>query len=204
MAKIQTVDYKKMPSQAKDMETKGLELNKEFTNAYKSIQNMHSSWYGKRYNELVKGFNGMTTDINKMLTLVISEIPSSLKTIANNYAQADTGSNAGSASKASPHKISNIPTSNDVGLRFITSSVESTKSSVEKNFKNAETKMNQIESAYNKIVWKSEAATAFGNKFKKLKQSILKSIQDINKQFTKLMKQTLDDMAKAEKANTVK
>ena len=49
MAKIQNVDYEAMPRNAKQMRNLGKQLNTEVTNAYKSIENMHSSWYGKRY-----------------------------------------------------------------------------------------------------------------------------------------------------------
>ena len=50
MAKIQNVDYEAMPKQAKQMRSYGQQLNTQMTNAYKSIEDMHSSWYGKRYN----------------------------------------------------------------------------------------------------------------------------------------------------------
>ena len=203
MAKIQNVDYMDMPKKANQMRSLGRQLNTEITNAYKSIENIHSSWYGKRYNELVKQFNNMTSQLNEMLTLVVTDIPYTLETVANNYSQADRGQNATTASKEAPKKIANITTKDDVGMKFITASVESTKNNVSKNFKNAKEQMNKINTEYGKINWKSEASDAFKNKFNKLKTTITQSFTDIETQFKKLMQQTADDIQKAEKANTM-
>ena len=192
MAKIQNVDYEAMPKQAKQMRSYGQQLNTQMTNAYKSIENMHNSWYGKRYNELVKQFNNLTTQINEMLTLVVTDIPYALETVANNYSQADRGTNATAAQKTSPKKITNLTIHNDVGMKFVTT-----------NFKNAKDQMNKIQAEYTKIKWQSEASEAFKSKFNKLKQNIISSFENIESQFTKLMTQTKNDIEKTEKANTV-
>jgi uncharacterized protein YukE len=203
MAKIMNVDYEAIPAQAKSMRTNGQSLNTELTKAYKSISDMHSNWYGKRYNELVKSFNSIIPQINELLELVVGDIPYALETVANNYSQADKGSNVTSATKTSPKKITNLSTPNDVGMKFITTSVESTQKSVSTNFKNAKDKMNTIESAFNKIKWQSEASDAFKTKFKKLKSDIVTAFEDIDTQFKKLMTQALNDVQSAEKSNTV-
>ena len=203
MAKIMNVDYEAIPGQAKQMRSYGQELNTELTNAYKSITNMHNSWYGKRYNALVKEFNELAPELNEMLELVVGEIPIALETIANNYAQADKGSKATSAAKTSPKKITNIAAPNDVGMKFLTSDVTAVKTKVSTNFKNAKQKMNTIESTYNKIKWQSEASEAFKAKFTKLKQSIIQSFDNIESSFSKLMQQTLEDIQATETANTV-
>lgn len=203
MAKIQNVDYEAMPKQAKQMRSYGQQLNTQMTNAYKSIENMHNSWYGKRYNELVKQFNNLTTQINEMLTLVVTDIPYALETVANNYSQADRGTNATAAQKISPKKITNLTIHNDVGMKFVTSNVESVQKSVSTNFKNAKDQMNKIQAEYTKIKWQSEASEAFKSKFNKLKQNIISSFENIESQFTKLMTQTKNDIEKTEKANTV-
>lgn len=56
MPVIQNVNYKEIPGQAKQMRNLGKYLNAEITKAYKSIENMHKSWYRKRYNDLLKSF----------------------------------------------------------------------------------------------------------------------------------------------------
>ena len=203
MAKIQNVDYVAMPKQAQQMRSLGQQLNTEITKAYSSIDSMHSSWYGKRYNELVKQFNNMTSQLNEMLTLVVTDIPFTLETVANNYSQADRGQNAATASKVAPKKIANLTIKNDVGMKFITANVQTTQQNVSKNFKNAKDQMNKINTEYGKIKWSSEASEAFKSKFNKLKTTITQSFDSIEQQFTKLMNQTKDDIQKAEKANTV-
>ncbi len=203
MAKIQEVDYKAIPAKAKNMRAEGKALNKEMTNAYKSVADMHNSWYGKRYNDLVQGFNKMIPDINEMLKLVVQDIPYALETVANNYSQADTGSKATSASNEAASKITNLSTHNDVGMKFLTSNVEQLRSQVSKNFKNAKGQMDKIETAFKQIKWESEAASIFKQKFTSLKTKIASSFENIESQFTKLMQQAQQDIEKAEKANTL-
>ncbi len=203
MAKIQNVDYEAIPNQAKQMRQYGKELNNEITTAYKSVADMHISWYGKRYNDLVKEFNKLTSNINEMLTLVVTEIPFTLETVANNYAQADRGSNVTSAAKETPKKIVNLNLSNDVGMKFLTEQVSSVQLSVSKNFKNAKTKMDIIEAEYRKIKWQSEASEAFKTKFTSLKKQIVTAFEDINSSFTQLMNLTKEDIQRAETNNTV-
>lgn len=203
MANITNVDYEAIPAQAQQMRSLGQELNSELTTAYQNIANMHNAWYGKRYNELVKAFNNIIPQINELLELVVGEIPYALETIANNYSQADQGSNVTSAAKTSPNKISDLSISNDVGMKFLTGEVESVKSSVSTNFKNSKEKMNTIESAYSRIQWQSEASEAFAAKFKQLKQQITSAFDEIDSQFTTLMEQTLSDIQATENANTV-
>lgn len=203
MAKIMNVDYMEIPTQAKQMRNYGKELNTEITNAYNSIANMHNSWYGQRYNALVVEFNKMIPQINELLELVVGDIPYTLEVIANNYSQADRGQNVTSAVKEAPKKIVNISTSNDVGMKFVTSEVQTTQKNVENNLKKAVEKMNTIERTFGTIKWSSEAAEAFKTKFTSLKNNIVKAFQDIQSQFTKLMNQTQQDIQSTESANTV-
>ena len=203
MARIDHVDYEAMPRQAKAMREYALELNSELRAAYTNIGEMHNSWYGVRYNELVKDFNELIPQINDLLKLVVTEIPFAVETIANNYAQADKGANVTAASNEAPNKLTNISISNDVGMRFLTSNVSTTQKQVSTNFKNAKEQMNKVESISGTIKWSSEAADAFKTKFSKLKASIVASFENINSQFTKLMLQTQQDIEASEKSNTV-
>lgn len=203
MAKIDVVDYEAIPGQTSQMRSQARELNNEMTTAYANIAEMHNSWYGKRYNELVKSFNLMAPQINELLELVLGQIPYTLDTIANNYSQADTGSNVTGAVKEEPKKIADISISNDVGMRFVTADVQTTQKNVSNNFNNAKDKMNAIESTYARINWQSEASEAFKARFTKLKADIVKSFNEIEQQFVTLMNQTLEDMQTTENANTV-
>lgn len=203
MAKIQNVDYEAMPRNAKQMRSYGQQLNTEVTNAYNSVRDMRSSWYGKRYNELVKHFNNMIPQINEMLQLVVTDIPVTLEKVANNYSQADRGSNATTVENTTPRKITNIEIHNDVGMKFITANVQQVQTKVSNNFKNAKDQMNKISTEYNKVKWTSEASDAFKNKFNKLKTNITKSFEEIEQTFSKLMNQAKDDVQKSETSNTV-
>lgn len=203
MANINNVNYAAIPGQAQQIRTYGEQLNGELTSAYNSIASMHNSWYGTRYNALVKEFNKMIPEINVLLDLVVGEIPFALETIANNYSQYDKGSNVTSACKTAPKKIVELTVSSDVGMKFISSEVSTTQSNVTKNFDKAKELMNTIETAYGKIEWKSEASEAFSTRFRKIKNDIVEAFNNINSQFAKLMNQTLEDIQATESANTV-
>ena len=203
MAKIDHVDYEAMPRQAKAMREYTLELNNELRTAYSNVGEMHNSWYGVRYNELVKDFNELIPQVNDLLKLVVTEIPFAVETIANNYAQADKGQNVTSAEETSANNIENLPITNDVGMRFMTAEVANTQRSVSEKFDASKELMNKIEAEYNRVEWQSEASESFKARFNKLKNDILMAFDNINNEFSKLMTQTQQDIETTEKANTV-
>ncbi len=203
MAKIDHVDYEAMPRQAKAMREYALELNNELRTAYSNVGEMHNSWYGVRYNELVKDFNELIPQVNDLLKLVVTEIPFEVETIANNYAQADKGQNVTSAEETSANNIENLPITNDVGMRFMTAEVANTQRSVSEKFDASKELMNKIEAEYNRVEWQSEASESFKARFNKLKNDILMAFDNINNEFSKLMTQTQQDIETTEKANTV-
>ena len=180
-----------------------LELNSELRAAYTNIGEMHNSWYGVRYNELVKDFNELIPQVNDLLKLVVTEIPFAVETIANNYAQADKGQNVTSAEETSANNIENLPITNDVGMRFMTAEVANTQRSVSEKFDASKELMNKIEAEYNRVEWQSEASESFKARFNKLKNDILMAFDNINNEFSKLMTQTQQDIETTEKANTV-
>ena len=183
MAQIDHVDYEAMPRQAKQMREYAIELNGEIRTAYSNVGEMHNSWYGIRYNELVKDFNELVPQVNDLLKLVVTDIPFAVETIAN--------------------KIEDLPITNDVGMRFMTGEVANTQRAVSEKFESAKELMNKIEAEYNRVDWQSEASESFKARFAQLKSDILASFDNINNQFTKLMTQTQQDIETTEKANTV-
>ena len=203
MAKIDHVDYEAMPRQAKAMREYALELNNELRTAYSNVGEMHNSWYGVRYNELVKDFNELIPQVNDLLKLVVTEIPFAVETIANNYAQADKGQNVTSAEETSANNIENLPITNDVGMRFMTAEVANTQRSVSEKFDASKELMNKIEAEYNRFEWHSQAYESFKARFNTLKNDILMAFDNINNEFSKLMTQTQQDIETTEKANTV-
>ena len=203
MAQIMNVDYEAMPNQAKQMREYAKELNSTLKVAYSNVQEMHNSWYGMRYNELVKDFNELSPKLNKLLDLVVKEIPFALETIANNYAQADRGQNVTSAEETVPNIIEELPIMNDVGMRFITNDVANTQRIISEKFEASKDLMNKIEAEYAKVQWQSEASDSFKSRFAQLKSEIMASFDNINTQFVNLMNQTQQDIETPEKANTV-
>ena len=203
MAQIDHVDYEAMPGQAKQMRDFAMELNEKLKTAYSNVGEMHNSWYGVRYNELVKDFNELIPQINDLLKLVVTEIPFAVETVANNYAQADKGQNVTSAEETSANNIENLPITNDVGMRFMTSDVANTQRNVSAKFDSSKELMNKIESEYNRVDWQSEASESFKVRFEKLKNDILSAFDNINNEFSKLMTQTQEDIENTEKSNTV-
>ena len=187
----------------KAMREYALELNNELRTAYSNVGEMHNSWYGVRYNELVKDFNELIPQVNDLLKLVVTEIPFAVETIANNYAQADKGQNVTSAEETSANNIENLPITNDVGMRFMTAEVANTQRSVSEKFDASKELMNKIEAEYNRVEWQSEASESFKARFNKLKNDILMAFDNINNEFSKLMTQTQQDIETTEKANTV-
>lgn len=204
MAKIEYVDYVGLAAKAKEIRSHAEILNKHFTNAYKSVINMHKDWFGERYNDLGRDFNELAPSIDEILKITVTEIPFNLETVANNYSQANTGTNITSAQATHYVKMENVPTPNDTGMRFMTQQVTLAKDGIKAMLKSAVTELDTIESTYNKISWQSEAADVFRTKFRMLKTKIKKEIETINTQFDRLMQETLDQMQITEDNNTDK
>ena len=202
---IESVDYKKLPSYANEMRTTGKALNNSMTKAYTEIGNLSNNWYGVRYDALVTECNKIVPNINEMLDFVVATIPYTLQTIASNYAKVDGGSTAAPTNQKAT-KITNVKKSGKDTMKFVESSVNSSKSTIFNSFKDAISKMDSIESTFNskiKGAWKSDAANAYAKKFSQLKSEITTSIGNIQKSFDKLVEQTIQDMSKTENANTV-
>ena len=198
MARIMSVDYEGIPAKARIIRTQGQELNNEITNAYTSIANMHSSWYGKRYNELAILFNNLIPEVNELLTLTVQEIPFALETVANSYSQADSGENVANVERTEPKAVPTLAIPSDVGMKFISNEVNNIKDKVSTNFKNARSKMDEIESTYRQIDWQSEASETFSAKFTNLKRKIIVAFEEIETQFTNLMAEALNDIQNTE------
>ena len=203
MARIDRVDYVAMPGQAKKMREYALELNSELKAAYSNVAEMHNAWYGIRYNELVKDFNGLVEQINELLDLVVTKVPFTIETIANNYSKADKDQNVVSAEETAVNKIEELEITNDVGMRFMTEDVENTQRTISEKFEQSKELMNKIQAEYDRVDWESEASEAFKAKIKELKDSITMSFDNIKDQFIKLMTKTQQDIENTEKANTV-
>lgn len=204
MAKIENVDYEKLPGYAKQVRTKGEELTKKVGETYKEVEAMSKSWYGTRYNELVKAFNGMKASLASMQELIQTSIPVAMETVANNYSMADKGSKVVSVNNTKPRVIPDIPQNKTPGMRFMTESVQQSKTKVSNNFKQMKDIIAQAEAVINSAPWKSQAEASFKANFKTLKNKLNTQFDQIMKDFNSSMTATINDIQSAENSNTVK
>lgn len=198
---IDDVDYNGFPKVAKGMRTDAEELNDQVKELYDRLAEMKKDWYGPRYDELVKTFNRMIPDLNKIMELTVTKMPFTLEKIANNYAKVDTGKGITSAVETATKKIAEVVESAKQRLRFDETKVNEDKQNMDTNLNRVLELMDSIEEKYKTLEWKSDAASDFEKTFKKLKNNITNSITDTKKQFKDLMDKTLSDMKEAENAN---
>lgn len=204
MANIGNVDYQSIPVKTDLMRESGRSLCNEMYAMYNTVGEMHEDWYGVRYNELVKSFNKLRPSINNMLQLVFTDLPATLDKIANNYSKVDRQMAIRAVNEEKPKLIEDLSIVDDTGkFRFITTSVEAKKHSVETNISKAVQALDEFEGVYRTIDWESEAATAYKTKFTELKSELVESFNELKKQFTELMEKAAQDIETTEKANTV-
>lgn len=200
MANIYQADYSSIPKIAKTIRELGLEMNTAFEKIYKKVENLRKYWYGSKYNKLVSMFNELAENVNEMLKMVVTDIPTSLGTVAYNYAVADHFALA-KAQVTKPRKIGQIEKANQKQARFKTTEVETVRKNIESQFNQIQSKMNEIEKIYSKLSWISDASKTHFNKFSKLKTTILKNIDSIKSSFTKFVKEASASFEQAENAN---
>lgn len=204
MARIETVDYERIPSEAKQMRELGQQLNNEFVNVYQNVDEMRSDWYGRRYNTLLTEFNKVIPILNDMFDLVVTKLPYNLETVANNYSNADQGQNVCQAQQVAYTKINELGISSATGLRFITESISAAQMKITSSFDKASEFMVRIEQVLNGMTWESDAAAVFKNQFRTMKNNIVNAISEIKNAFITNMNQTKEDIQAAESANIAK
>ena len=202
MANITEVDYEKMPGQAATIRTEGNSLKDNLNGLFTEAKNMHENRYGLRYNSLITELNSMIPVVDDILKLVIDEIPVALETVARNYALAD-GATPNTVNEKEMPSMESIETTVDVGMRFISTSVSANKDTIETKIQNALENLSAIESEYSNVVWDSESATAFSEKFSSLKSSIEIALNSVKTNLSKLMVAAEEDISNAEQNNTV-
>ena len=198
---IEEVNYMKMPGQIEQMRDYAIALNKNFTNVYESINGLKSTWYGERYNDLARIFNDIVDDITNLLTLVVGSIPTSLDQVANNYSQADRGTNVTTVSVTSVTPIESIQPTASQPMKYKAQVAQQEQGSVETELNSAISNMDSYESVFNSITWVSDAATQYKSQFINAKNNVTQSINNVKSQFTKLMQQAERDMTASDNSN---
>ena len=202
MPRIEVVDYNALQKSAGTIREGGSALMNVMQQAFTKIGGMSSAWYGKRYNMLVDEFNKVIPALNEISQLTMADFPNALDAIAVNYARADMEELSPNQSDATT-KISEIAHSQAVGLRFVTSEVESVHSEIKTCFTNANSQLESIDGICNSLPWTSEAQEAFVATFKNLKGQIQQSFDTIINAFNTLVEGVKSDMAATESANTI-
>ena len=198
---IDDVDYNGFPKVAKSMRSEAEELNNQVKELYDRLAEMKKDWYGPRYDELVKSFNRMIPDLNKIMELTVTKMPFTIEKIANNYAKVDTGKGITSAVETAAKKIAEVAESAKQRLRFNETKVNEDKQNMDTNLNRVLELMDSIENNYKTLEWESDASRTFEKTFKNLKNNIINNITDTKKQFKELMDKTLSDMKETENAN---
>ena len=200
---IEEVDYNGFPRIAKDMREIAIKLNKQVNMAYSTVGVMQKSWYGPRYDDLVKIFNKMIPNFENILKLTVTDFPYTLELVANNYSTVDIGRKVTTAEKTAIQKIEKIAPSGKTTFRFLEENVITHQNNIYKDFEKILGFINDIEASYKKLNWVSASAKEFEMKFTRLKNDITNNVEDTKKQFKNLMDQAIADVARAEKANNV-
>ena len=204
MAQIQNVDYEALPKTASAIRGKGEKITKKLEEIYKKVEDMHKDWYGDRYNDLAKAFNKMKPTLAKMQVLIQTEIPAAIEKAANNYAIADRGKKVCSVNEAKPKSIGDIPVKKDVGMKFLDTNVDNTKNVIKTQFDEINNLLNEAENEFSKVPWQSaDAKKAFQTKIAKVRAELAKEFTEVKKQFNTSVTNTVADIRKTEKTNTV-
>lgn len=196
------VGYLSMAKESKRIRTYAREFNNELELMYNSIIEMNKSWNGVRYNNFVNKFNTkIKNTLNGYTEFIVCKVPYTLERIANVFANADGVGNTTSAELSNYKKLPIIPLHDDNELKFIESDVIEQQEAFSKHLINAICKVEEIDIAYKKILWKSDGAKLFYGHFIKRKNEIIRELNNLNDIFTKEMANVRDDYNKSEKAN---
>ena len=198
--------FEEMSSLAGTVNSMGGDVRNYFKAAYTRLQNMSADWYGTRYNELMRSFNGELRNlVNQMIDLTEHIIPVEIEKIRNNYARVNGDALVNRIADVKPEQISEIPMSETASLHFDDAKVEEAKKEVLNNFMNADERVGDIKSSINSMSsWEGEASETFNRKINELQASINKAIEEIKTQFNSAMEAASKDYNLAENKNSNK
>ena len=200
---ISEARYEEMPAQASNLRERAQGVNSQLTAVYNSLVELHNSWYGTRYNELLKEFNRIRPVLNDNLKILVGDMPYTLELEANNLSTVDRVGNVVAAQYTAPVEIAELSIPSDAGIRFLQADVESVQSDITGNFDTVLSLMGEIETICGGIVYVSAAGETMLDRFISIKNNIVTSIDEVKGAFTTLMNQTIEDVNATETANTI-
>ena len=195
------IDYENIPAQSKNIRGLAREINNKLLNVYGKIAEMHVCWYGKRYNELVTNFNELVPQFNQFVDVIVGEVPYMFEKIANSISDVDVKYNVAVPQRESVQKIQLLPVIDDVGMRYISAEVDEINTNVVKLLQDAEDTMEGIKRIVEQINIDCDGSAEFKNQFSRLSDAFQYTINNVEKQFSELMKQDKDLIETAEKKN---
>ena len=195
------IDYENSPAQSKNIRGLAREINNKLLNVYGKIAEMHVCWYGKRYNELVTNFNELVPQFNQVVDVIVGEVPYMFEKIANSISDVDVKYNVAVPQRESVQKIQLLPVIDDVGMRYISAEVDEINTNVVKLLQDAEDTMEGIKRIVEQINIDCDGSAEFKNQFSRLSDAFQYTINNVEKQFSELMKQDKELIETAEKKN---
>lgn len=198
------IDYENIPSQSNNIRGQALEINSKLIDIYQKIKEMHTYWYGKRYNDLVVKFNTLVPQLNQFLEVIVSEIPSMFATISNNFSEVDIKQNVAVVQKDGIQKIQAMPITQDVGMRYIEEEVAKLETAVIADITSVQSIMDSMQGTVGQIAIECENSNEFKAQFSKLANVFKQTLGDVKIQFTILMNTNREQIGSAEKLNSVK
>lgn len=195
------IDYENIPAQSKNIRGLAREINNKLLNVYGKIAEMHVCWYGKRYNELVTNFNELVPQFNQFVDVIVGEVPYMFEKIANSISDVDVKYNVAVPQRESVQKIQLLPVIDDVGMRYISAEVDEINTNVVKLLQDAEDTMEGIKRIVEQINIDCDGSAEFKNQFSRLSDAFQYTINNVEKQFSELMKQDKELIETAEKKN---
>ena len=196
-----SIDYENIPAQSKNIRGLAREINNKLLNVYGKIAEMHVCWYGKRYNELVTNFNELVPQFNQFVDVIVGEVPYMFEKIANSISDVDVKYNVAVPQRESVQKIQLLPVIDDVGMIYISAQVDEINTNVVKLLQDAEDTMEGIKRIVEQINIDCDGSAEFKNQFSRLSDAFQYTINNVEKQFSELMKQDKELIETAEKKN---
>lgn len=197
------VDYENMPNQSNNIRNIALEINNKLLYIYQKVSEMHTHWYGKRYNELVTRFNELAPQLNQFLEVIVSEVPYIFEEIANKFSEIDIQQKVGTERKESYQKIEEITIINDIGMKYSQNEVATYQAEIITAIQSTKELMDSMQNVEEQIILQCDGADEFRTQFKTLANSFKQVLDNVEKQFRELMDKDRELIENAEKNNTI-
>lgn len=197
------INYNEIPIESRSAREYAKEINSNLIEVYKEVAEMHTCWYGKRYNELVLKFNSLVPQLNQFLDLIVGEVPCMYEKIANNFSDVDIKQNVTTVQKEAVTKLQENLIIKDVGMRYIEEEVTLAEKSIVSILHDTIETMEIINRTVSQMEIECDGAEEFNSQFDKLTNAFIQVLNNIEAQFTSLMQQDRKLMREAEEDNTV-